>query len=174
MSTLDDPFDTLLLEDEVNGVARDTKSSAAPSAAAAGVATARFYGFDLADRPVVTEVPGLPGELVAARSTVALIGDHIGLPVVIVFEQGDPRRPIVLGVILEPTADAELSLPKGSVGVRLDDSRVVLSAEREIVLQCGKASITLTRAGKVLIRGEYVSSRSGGVNRIKGGSVQIN
>ena len=31
-----------------------------------------------------------------------------------------------------------------------------------------------TRAGKVLVRGAYVSSRSSGVQRIKGGSVQIN
>ena len=30
------------------------------------------------------------------------------------------------------------------------------------------------RAGKVLIRGAYLLSRSSGVNRIKGGSVQIN
>jgi hypothetical protein len=41
-------------------------------------------------------------------------------------------------------------------------------------LQCGKASITLTRAGKVLINGAYVSSRSSGVNRLKGGSIQLN
>jgi hypothetical protein len=34
--------------------------------------------------------------------------------------------------------------------------------------------LTLTHAGKVLIRGAYVLSRSSGVNRIKGGSVQIN
>ena len=50
----------------------------------------------------------------------------------------------------------------------------MLTAEREIVLKCGKASITLTRAGKVIIRGAYVLSRSSGVNRIVGGSVQIN
>jgi hypothetical protein len=42
------------------------------------------------------------------------------------------------------------------------------------VLRCGQASVTLTKAGKVLIRGTYVSSRSSGVNRIKGGSVQLN
>ena len=51
---------------------------------------------------------------------------------------------------------------------------MVLKAQQEIVLECGKASITLTRAGKVLIRGAYLLSRSSGVNRIKGGSVQIN
>jgi hypothetical protein len=60
------------------------------------------------------------------------------------------------------------------VEARVDGHRVVLDAEQEIVLRCGKASITLTRAGKVLIRGAYLLSRSSGVNRIKGGSVQIN
>ncbi len=55
-----------------------------------------------------------------------------------------------------------------------DGEELTLSAKRQITLQCGKASITLTRAGKVLIRGAYVSTRSSGVNRIKGGSVQIN
>ena len=56
----------------------------------------------------------------------------------------------------------------------IDGERLEFSAEREIVLRCGKASITLTREGKVLIKGAYLSSRSSGVNRIKGGSVQIN
>jgi len=55
--------------------------------------------------------------------------------------------------------------------VRVDGERVVFDAKKEIVLRCGKASITLTRAGKVLIRGAYLLNRSSGVNRIKGGSV---
>ena len=38
----------------------------------------------------------------------------------------------------------------------------------------GIGRITLTKAGKVLIEGSYVLSRSTGVNRIKGGSVQLN
>lgn len=42
------------------------------------------------------------------------------------------------------------------------------------MLRCGKASITLTRSGKIILRGTYISSRSSGVIRIKGGSVQIN
>ncbi len=60
------------------------------------------------------------------------------------------------------------------INVTIDGRRKVITAEDEIVLRCGKASITLTKAGKILIRGAYVSSRSSGVNRIKGGSVQIN
>lgn len=58
--------------------------------------------------------------------------------------------------------------------IEVDGERIVLSAEKEIVLQCGEASITLTRSGKIIIRGAYVSSRSTGVNRIQGGSVEIN
>ena len=41
------------------------------------------------------------------------------------------------------------------------------------MLRCGKASITLTKAGKVLIEGTYLLNRSSGVNRIKGGSAPI-
>jgi uncharacterized protein (DUF2345 family) len=56
----------------------------------------------------------------------------------------------------------------------VDGESVVIEAREQVVLRCGRASITLTKAGKILIQGEYVSSRSAGVNRIKGGSVQIN
>jgi len=55
-----------------------------------------------------------------------------------------------------------------------DGERVLLQAERELVLRCGKASITLTRAGKILIRGAYVSSHADGAQRIRGGTVEIN
>jgi hypothetical protein len=61
-----------------------------------------------------------------------------------------------------------------SMKIEVDGERIVFRADRELVLRCGEASITLTRAGKVIIRGTYLLSRSSGVNRIKGGSVQIN
>jgi hypothetical protein len=60
------------------------------------------------------------------------------------------------------------------VEVDADGERMTVTAKEELVLRCGEASITLTKAGKVLIRGTYVSSRSSGVNRIKGGAVHIN
>jgi hypothetical protein len=43
-----------------------------------------------------------------------------------------------------------------------------------MVLQVGKASITLTKDGRIVIRGADVLTRSSGSNRIKGGSVSIN
>jgi hypothetical protein len=51
---------------------------------------------------------------------------------------------------------------------------MIVSARKQLVFRCGRASITLTEDGKVLIQGTYLSSRSSGVHRIKGGSVQIN
>jgi len=47
-----------------------------------------------------------------------------------------------------------------SLTAELDGERIRFSAQKEIVLQCGKASITLTRAGKILIWGTYLLSRS--------------
>jgi hypothetical protein len=58
--------------------------------------------------------------------------------------------------------------------VDCDGDRLIVTAKEQLVLRCGAASITLTKAGKVLIRGAYVSSTSTGVNRINGGSVQLN
>lgn len=108
-----------------------------------------------------------------ARSTVDLRGVHVGQPVLLLFEGGDPALPIVVGVLRGRTGWPEAA-PPGQVQVDVDGERLHVSAKDELVLRCGKACITLTRAGKVLIEGSYLSSRSSGVNRIKGGSVQLN
>jgi hypothetical protein len=118
--------------------------------------------------------PGQAGTAaLAARSMIDLHAAHIGKRVVLMFESGDPGRPIVMGVLRE--ADTwPLEECGGQVEVDADGHRLILRAREQLVLHCGKASITLTKAGKVLIQGTYVLSRSTGVNRIKGGSVQIN
>ena len=48
------------------------------------------------------------------------------------------------------------------------------SHRRQDAARCGDASITLTRAGKVIIKGNYILSRSSGYNKIKGAAVDIN
>jgi len=99
--------------------------------------------------------------------------------VLLAFENNDPELPIIIDILyslVNEIADAstialETERPKD---IMIDGKRVTFDAKEEIVLRCGKASITLTKAGKVLIRGAYLLNRSSGVNRIKGGSVQIN
>ena len=51
---------------------------------------------------------------------------------------------------------------------------LLIDAQKQITIRCGESSITLTAAGKIILRGKYIVSRSSGVQRIKGGSVQIN
>lgn len=110
--------------------------------------------------------PELPAR--QARSVVDLHGAHVGAQVVLLFEGGDRTRPIVMGVLHAGTRHPH------EVTVEADSERMVVSARQQLVLRCGKASITLTRAGKVLIEGSYLLSKSTGVNRIKGGAVQLN
>ena len=178
MSTVKDPFDVCVVEEELDDFAALSQKPVATSASeplVPGAATARFHGFDLDDRPLLVGLPGLPGEIVPARTTVPLRTAQAGATAVVVFDQDDVRRPIVIGVIQEQgrVAESPRAAPQ-FVSVQADDDRFVVTAEREIVLRCGEASITLTRAGKVLIKGTYVLSRASGYNKIKGAAVDIN
>ena len=110
---------------------------------------------------------------VAARTTIDLQGSHVGRDVVLMFEDGDPRQPIVMGSLATKEGWPSAERP-GQVEVDVDGERLLVTAKDQLVLRCGKATITLTKDGKVLIQGTYVSTRSSGVMRIKGGSVQLN
>ncbi len=173
-----DLFEMLVLEPESTDFAELARREMAPAALPAGfphAATAHLHGFDLGERPLLAGLPGLAHEIVVARTAVSLRQAHIGSMMVVLFDQGDVRRPIVIGVLQESRAappSAAVSAPL--VSAQVDDQKVVLTAEREIVLRCGEASITLTRAGKVVIKGTHVLSRSSGSNRIKGATVDIN
>ncbi len=113
---------------------------------------------------------GNPNEQpLTARTTVLLDAASSSMPVALLFEQGDPLRPVVIG----PVLSAENTVPE-TLEAAVDGEHVCLEGEQEVVLKCGKASITLTKAGKIILRGAYISSRSSGANRIKGASVQIN
>lgn len=102
-----------------------------------------------------------------------------GRDVLLLFEVGDPNRPIIIGLMEEPL-EALVSMevaPKPSdppKEVVVDGKRVTIEAEEEVVLKCGAGSITLRKDGKIIIKGTHLLSRSSGPNRIKGGSVQIN
>lgn len=145
-----------------------------PSDPIPGIRIGTLVGFvDNGCTPLVV-YSGQPGSAaLPARATLDLHGAHIGREMVLMFEHGEPRRPVVMGCLTHKEPWPLTERP-GQVEVDADGERLVVSAKDELVLRCGKASITLTKAGKVLIQGAYVSSRSSGVNRIKGGSVQLN
>jgi hypothetical protein len=141
---------------------------------AGGVIVGELIGMSDDGRTPLVLYPGQSASgAIAARSTMDLHGDHVGKQVVLVFEGGDPAKPIVMGVLRDGHASALEARP-GQVEVESDGERLIVTAKEQLVLHCGKARITLTRAGKVLVEGTYISSRSSGVNRISGGSVQLN
>lgn len=137
----------------------------APSAPVLGLVSGRVaeVGAEVRVRfPGCGDPAGAP-----ARCMVPLHPKDVGAEVILMFELGDVRRPVVLGPLVTPGAPREAAISR-------DGERLVLRAEQEISLECGEASITLTRSGKVLIRGTYVLSAASGTQRILGGSVEIN
>ena len=144
-----------------------------------GAVIGTLQNVDACGEPLVDFAANGTGAGVPARTIVSIRSGDIGRSVVLLFENGDSRKPIVIGLIQEASgrqpAEGLLNADqRPSHDVEVDGERLILTAQKEIVLRCGKATIILTRAGKILIRGAYLLNRSSGVNRIKGGSVQIN
>jgi hypothetical protein len=145
---------------------------------------------------VLVDYPDNPSKnLLTAISTVALNQGQSGRQVAMLFAEGNPEKPVIVGLIhnalyemienfeimpaeSEMTEENHNNLAGAKTAnndnVYLDGKRVVLEGHEEVVFKCGDASITLTKAGKILIRGKYLLTRSTAVNRIMGGSVQVN
>jgi hypothetical protein len=131
----------------------------------------------------IIDYPGNPHPPLLARTIVHLDQSAteraaaVNAEVLLLLEDDRTDLPIVIGLLtpqesLTPPED-HVSSP-GHLEAIVDGQRVIVEAQDEIVLRCGEASVTLRRNGRVVVRGTYVETRSKGVNRIKGGSVQIN
>jgi hypothetical protein len=167
------------------------KAAAAPAQTELGPITALRMGRLVegsAPGALLVEYPGNAGDALRARTTVALDAATIDAAVaarraaLLLFENGDPRLPVVIGLVEESAGGKLLgelltrtSAPaRPPVEARVDGKRVVIEGKDEVVLRCGEASITLRRDGKVMVRGVYVETQAKGINRIKGGAVKIN
>ena len=140
-------------------------------------------GADASAGVTVTFSGALGTAPVAARSTVALSPADVGREVVLLFDEGDPARPLVTGV-LQPAPVAPPSVQparvtgrlrgEGVPGVTSDGREMVIEAERELVLRCGKSSVVLRADGEIQIRGVRITSRARATNKVRGATVQIN
>jgi hypothetical protein len=103
----------------------------------------------------------------------------VGREVLLMFVDNDPECPVIIDTMCPVSGAFDAESGTGfderlSEEVTIDRRRIVFEAEEEIVLRCGNASITLSKTGKVYIKGSYLVSRSSGTNSIKGSSVRIN
>ncbi|RKH68639.1 hypothetical protein D7V93_00970 [Corallococcus llansteffanensis] len=160
-----------------------------------GARVGRLVGVSLEGLPLV-QFEGGPGP-VPARSFVALDMAQLRVAAgeqrqaVLLFEEGDPARPLLVAMaqdshspslldqLLEGSArpgSSETPAPATETGAKnsVPEERVVLGAQRELVLQVGEASITLRRDGTILLRGVRVESRASGLQLIRGGKIELN
>jgi hypothetical protein len=102
-----------------------------------------------------------------------------GQDALLLFEGGDPAHPVLVALLRSatPLIDAVLAgpLPAARQKVaRVDGRRVELEGREEVVLRCGKASLTLRADGRVVLRGVNVVTQADAVQKIRGGKVEIN
>ncbi|WP_322418150.1 DUF6484 domain-containing protein [Mesorhizobium huakuii] len=132
-----------------------------------GVVIGVFLGFG-DDSPLVV-FPGNPKETaVPARTLTDLSASMIGTEVALLFQDGDPARPLIVGRIVEP------SRPDSAALVVRDGETVRIVGKERVELRCGKAAIVMEKDGHITIRGTYVTSHASVTNNIRGGSVNLN
>ncbi len=170
----------------------DNKSMIAPGEIILGTITS----IDVLGQPMVDYPLNPEKRALKAITTLALTSQQVSRQVALLFNQGDLSQPIVIGLVHSPLqamldnfqqdhetsfgnttsqdTQVELAANLGTDDVSVDGNKITFEAQDEMVFKCGKSSITLTKSGKVLIRGKYLLNRSSGVNRIMGGSVQVN
>ena len=126
----------------------------------------RLVGRDEAGRPLVL-LPGQGEAAVTARSLLAewpvTAVEGRPIEVLLVFDGGDPARPIIVGLLhatMAPPAPAP--------------ARLSLEAAEELSLKCGQSVLILRADGRITSRGREISSRATGANKIRGSSVFIN
>jgi hypothetical protein len=103
----------------------------------------------------------------------------IGGEVLVVFENGDPNKPIIIALMEDPeesiSLEEKLEEKKADpIAAVVEHNRVNIKAEDEIHLTCGESQIILRKDGKIIVKGKNILSRAKEKNKIKGGSVSIN
>ncbi len=157
----------------------DTKNSAVMSAAMESVNSGgsirigKLVGFAKDGGPLV-DTPGLPeGPIEAGFLDNTVSADDVlaGARVLLLFDPNVDWKPVILGKIGSRLAPPKTALP---VGIEADGRVLSLTAHHEIVLKCGKSSITLRKDGKLVIEGDQVVTRAARTNKIRGATVLIN
>lgn len=160
---------------------RSTKNSLAPpkdrqeKTDLPAYVTGKLIGVDATGHPLVTFAKSR-GKHVLAKTLVTLQRSDFGRDVALIFENGDIACPAIIGfpaahVFAPERIEGAYSAP---LPLKLDSSHLLFKADRDIVLECGKASITLSKDGRIEIKGMNILSKASQTNKVKGGAVLLN
>ena len=144
--------------------------------ASMGVEMAELTGFDPMGRCLVRMAGG--DAVIGADSLVSSDQLAVGAMVAVIFQDNDPVRPVVVGLVQRPAGAPEAPVaptpqaaPASGTGA---EPRVHVEAGETLVLSCGKSSIRLSADGRITLRGEHIVSQATGSNRMRGGIVLLN
>jgi len=167
----------------MNNILEITADDAASLSLAGAVRVGRLVVWTAHGEPIVNYMGNTGGALVARATTAA---DSHQRPqnsddteVLLVFENGDPTRPIIVG-FLAPRRGERHTLASGVVQrdsqdkVTVDGRVLEFYGRDRIVLSCGKSSIALHADGSVIVKGTRLLSRASESNRIKGATIALN
>ena len=108
---------------------------------------------------------------ILAQAICSLAVLKVGRQCAVSLTAGEKPTAIVLGQLQSTVFGVSDS---AEIIVSDTEGKIDIQADSEINLRCGKATLRMTAAGLVEIRGEKVVSHSSGLNRIRGGSVKLN
>lgn len=112
-------------------------------------------------QPLVHWPTSLSHAPVPARSQVPVSPADRGRECTLVFANGDPTQPILLGLLQPDTSPASTD-------------PVQIQSDQSIRLQSGQATLELHADGRILLQGRYIRSQAYGPNHLVGGAIKLN
>ncbi|MCA9753794.1 MAG: hypothetical protein KC591_16475 [Gemmatimonadetes bacterium] len=84
------------------------------------------------------------------------------------------EEPVLVALLRERVAAKARDAGPGALEVHVDGETLVLRADQEIELRCGKSRLKLRADGRVMLNGSHIVSASTGPHRIKGATIALN
>ena len=121
-----------------------------------GVVVGFITAIDKQNNPMVDFDCNVFKEAIPATSLVEINNTHTGHKVALMFEQNRADKPMIMGFMHVP------------------EQTKSITAEKELLIKCGKASIRLKENGDIVINGRELISRARKNNIIRGGTIHLN
>ena len=130
-----------------------------------GIVIGKIVTIDTTGSPIVDFPCNSNGKPIPAKAVLEINKSHTGREVALMFEGNSVEKPIIMGL---------MHVPDKTVKILSDGKSEIITAEKELLLQCGESSILLKENGKIVIKGLDIISRARRNNKIRGGSVRLN